>query len=89
VSVRSEFVRLVGEAERALRAGSVEANRLADSLRDARERADGDLPGAAARVLALCGDGAADRIPLSDAARERLDAAAERMLAVSRIILGR
>lgn len=89
MSVRGEFVRLVEDAADALRDGPPDADALADALLGARDEAAQDLPGAAARVLEVWGDGGADRLDLDPGTRAQLEDAAERMLAVSRIILGR
>lgn len=82
-------MRLAGDAADALRGGPEAAGPLADALLRARELASDDLDAAAARVLELWPDGSAGELELSRDAREQLDEAAERLLAVSRIILGR
>lgn len=89
VSVRGEFVRLVGDAAEALRADPDAGDPLADALLQARAGAAEDLPAAAARVLELWEGASSERLALRDETRVRLDASCERMLAVARIILGR
>lgn len=89
MSVRGEFVRLLGDTAEALRGGSAASGALADALLGARELASEDLAAAATRVLELWPDGSAAPLELPRDARERLDEAAERLLAVSCIILGR
>ena len=89
MSVKGEFDRLVGDAAASLRGRPGRADALADALERARASARQDLPGAANRVLALWEEAPIDALDLPDEARGRLDDAAERMLAVARIILGR
>lgn len=82
-------MRLAGDAAEALRSGPEAVGALADALLRARELASEDLNAAAADVLELWPDGSAERLELPPDARERFDEASERLLAVSRIILGR
>ncbi|MGH0032751.1 MAG: hypothetical protein ACQGVC_23405 [Myxococcota bacterium] len=89
MSVKGEFQRLVGDAAASLRGGPDGADALADRLEQARRRAPDDLAGAAEQLLALWDEAKAERLDLPDERRAKLDDAAERMLAVSRIILGR
>lgn len=82
MSVRGEFVRIVGDAVRGLRAvDSDAAQSLAEDLQHARDGAAADLAGSAQRVLELCED--RSLAPLG------VDDAGERMIAVARIVLGR
>jgi len=84
VSVRGEFVRIAGDAIARLQAlDSAPARALASDLEQARDAAVHDLSGAAGRVLALL-DGSA----FGSLARE-LDDDGERLLAISKVILGR
>lgn len=89
MSVRGEFLRIVGDAIAVLRGiGSAPAEALAADLEQARAGAEDDLSSAASRVLELW----SARAPAAaeDAVvRDRLEDAGERVLAASRIILGR
>ena len=91
MSVKSEFVRIVGDAIACLRElDSAPAGSLAADLERARDAASHDLSGAAARVLELW-ETAAPTAALAGGADacDRLDAAAARARAVSKVILGR
>jgi hypothetical protein len=89
VSVRGEFVRIVGDAVACLRGqGSAPADTLAEDLELARRAAPHDLSGAATRVLELL-DAAPESLRARTAGDDPLADAAERARAVSRAILGR
>lgn len=90
MSVRGEFVRIVGDAIALLRSeGSEPAEALAVDLERARDDASDDLCGAAARVIELWEAGASRVVGGGAQGRVGLEDAGERVLAVSRIILGR
>ncbi len=86
--MRSEFDRILGDAIACLRAGSDAAQALAVDLQKARAAASEDLPVAAARALELWDGRSLDDLVAADA-RPALDDAAERMIAVSKVVLGR
>jgi hypothetical protein len=89
VSVRGEFLRIVGDAIACLRElRSAPADALAAELERARRAASDDLSGAAERVLELWEAAPAS---LSGGAGDaaRLGDAADRARAVARVILGR
>jgi hypothetical protein len=87
MSVRGEFRRLLEDLLVALREAEL-ARDFALSLEPLRERAHDDLSGAAEAALVLLSR--LDARAFTDAAaRERFEAAFERLDAVCRIILGR
>jgi hypothetical protein len=89
VSVRGEFLRIVGDAIARLRElDSEAADSLAADLEHARRSASENLSGAAARVLELWEAAPAALAGGADPG-DRLGDAAERARAVSRVILGR
>jgi hypothetical protein len=89
VSVRGEFLRIVGDAIARLRElDSQAADSLAADLEQARRSASEDLSGAAARVLELW-EAAPAALAGGAGPADRLGDAAERARAVSRVILGR
>jgi hypothetical protein len=89
VSVRGEFVRIVGDAVARLRErGSAPADSLAADLELARRGAPHDLSGAATRVIELL-DAAPESLRAHTNAGDPLADATDRARAVSRAILGR
>ncbi len=90
MSVRGEFRRLVSDTIACLRAcDDGAASALADRLETSRSDAAQDLVGAAEAVLeGWAQDGGALTVADTDA-RARLDDAADRMLRIARIVLGR
>ena len=90
MSVKGEFLRIVGDGIACLRGvGTDPAEVLAADLERAREAASEDLPTAASRVVDLWSDGAPAILGAGSAARDQLEDVGERMLAVSKVILGR
>jgi hypothetical protein len=90
VSVKGEFLRIVSDGIACLRGvGTDPAEVLAADLERAREAASEDLLGAASRVVELWTQTASASLGAGSTARDQLEDAGERMLAVSKVILGR
>jgi hypothetical protein len=87
MSVRGEFRRLLGDLLTELREAKL-AHESVRALEPLSERAGEDLSGAAATALVLLSRLDA-RVFTDRAARQRFEAAFERLDAVCRIILGR
>jgi hypothetical protein len=90
MSVRGEFVRIVGDAVDRLREVETErAEGLASDLERVRHDASEDLSAAAARALELWSDALPARLAGGSDSEGPLADVGERMTAISRIILGR
>lgn len=90
MSVRGEFVRTVEDAVACLReCEAAPARALGAKLEKALSLAREDLEGAARTLLAGWEGFESDALSLAPPARVRLEDASERMLAISKLILGR
>ena len=90
MSVRSEFARTLSDTIRCLHAADgPRARELARGLERARADANGDLSRAATSVLAEWEPSPADALPIDADTGTALIDAADRMVAIAKVILGR